>query len=161
MKDWYLRQSPRDRMIVIGLGILVILGMAYALLWYPMQTRHASAEQAIISKGETLEFIEQGAARIRAVGGVNGGSSSSQRQSSKETFLLVDELIGKADMSKPDRLEPNGSSGARIQFSEVQFDKLIVLLSELELYGLKVETLNISRKDAPGLVSARINMERG
>ena len=160
MKDWYLRQSPRDRLIVIGVGVLVVLGLMYALLWYPMKNRLASAEQAIIAKSETLQFIEQGAARIRASGGADSGESGQQREPTKQPYLLVDELIRKAGMKAPDRLEPNGSNGARIQFSEVEFDKLIVLLAELELYGLTVDTLNIGRKEAAGTVSARINMER-
>ncbi len=42
---------------------------------------------------------------------------------------------------------------------EVEFDKLVAVLAELELYGLEISTLTISRKN-PGTVSARFNMER-
>ena len=159
MKDWYLRQSPRDRMIVNCVAVLVVVGLIYALAWYPLQNRIANARQAIIAKTETLEFVEQGAARIRAAGGA--GSSGPTRQSDKAPYLIVDEILRKAKVRPPERLEPSGANGARLQFSEVAFDRLVQVLAELELYGLAVSTLNVSRQEETGLVSARINLEKG
>jgi len=57
--------------------------------------------------------------------------------------LLIDDIIRKAGIKLPERVEPTGKDGARVQF-----------------YGLNVTTLNVSRKDN-GVVSARFNMERG
>lgn len=156
MKDWYLRQTPRDQMIVLITGTLVVLGMLYALAWYPLQTRLARSERAVAGKTETLEFLRQGAATINAQAGV----PRETRESDKQPYLLIDEIIRKAGVSLPDRVDPSGANGARVQFSEVSFDKLVLVLAELELYGLQVSTMNISRKNT-GTVSVRFNMERG
>ncbi len=155
MKDWYLRQSPRDRMIVMVVAILAIISLLYALAWYPLQTRKARIEQALISKQETLEFVRRAGAQLRA----SAGSAVAGKTSDKAPYLLIDEVIRQAKMDPPERVEPSGANGARVQFGEVEFDKLVAVLAELELYGLKVSTLTISRKN-PGTVSARFNMER-
>jgi len=156
MKDWYLRQTPRDRLIVIVVGTLVVLGMLYALVWYPLQSRLESGRQAIESKTETLEFLQQGAARLVASG---GGGGQEDLQSDKAPYLLIDEIIRKAGISQPERVEPNGADGARVQFSEVEFDRLVMVLAELERYGLEVANMTLTRKNE-GTVSARFTMER-
>lgn len=155
MKDWYLRQTPRDRMIVIIVATLTVIGLLYALVWHPMQTRKLQAQQALVSKQETLEFVRRGGAQLKAASG--GGVE--RKTSDKAPYLLIDEVIRQARMDPPERVEPNGANGARVQFSEVEFDKLVGVLAELELYGLQVSNLTISRKNQ-GTVSVRFNMER-
>lgn len=157
MKDWYLRQTPRDRMIVIGVGVLVLLGLLYALAWYPLQKRLGDTRQAIVTKTETLEYLQRGAAQLAAS---SGQSSGERRQSDKAPYLLIDEILRKAGITQADRVEPSGANGARVQFSEVVFDRLVVVLAELEMYGLEVSNMTITRKNQ-GTVSARFTMERG
>lgn len=156
MKDWYLRQSPRDRMIVITVTVLCIAGLLYALAWHPLQTRKQQLEQALIAKQDTLQFVRRGAAQLMG----SSGNAAERKTSDKAPYLLIDQVIRQAQMDPPDRIEPSGANGARVQFGEVEFDKLVGVLAELELYGLSVTTLTISRKDDPGIVSARFNMER-
>lgn len=155
MKEWYLRQSPRDRVIVIGLAVLTLAGLLYALAWHPLQSRQAQLQQTLSAKQETLEFVRRGAAQLK---GASGGAAE-QKSSDKAPYLLVDQIIRQAKMAPPERNEPSGQDGARVQFGEVEFDKLVAVLAELELYGLQVKTLTISRKNL-GTVSARLNMER-
>lgn len=156
MKDWYLRQSPRDRFVVIALAVLSVAGLLYALAWYPVTTRLAQTQQAIIGKQDTLQFIQQAAVQLR---GASTSAGSNRKSSDKAPYLLIDQVIREASMAPPERVEPSGADGARVQFNEVEFDKLVGVLAELELYGLQVSTLTISRKNQ-GTVSARFNMER-
>ena len=156
MKDWYLRQSPRDRMIVVAVAVLTIISLLYALAWYPLQTRLDDARQAIVSKTETLDFVRRSAATIKSRG---GAAVAPQRQSDKAPYLLIDEKIRAAGLTQPERVEPSGNNGARVTFGEVEFDKLIQVLAELETYGLRITTMNLTRRNA-GTVSARISMER-
>ena len=155
MKEWYSRQSPRDRVIVVLLGVVTVAGMLYALAWHPLQTRYASTQQALVNKQETLAFIQRAGAQLRA----SAGGVVEKKTSDKAPYLLIDQVIREARMDPPERVEPSGSDGARVQFGEVEFDKLVSVLAELELYGLQVSTMTISRKNQ-GTVSARFNMER-
>lgn len=156
MKEWYLRQSPRDRLIIVLLGVLTLVGLLYALIWHPLNTRQLQAERALEAKANTLEFVRRGAAQIKGA----GPASVQLKTSDKAPYLLIDQIIRQARMDPPERLEPSGSNGARVQFSEVEFDKLVQVIAELELYGLQVSSLTVSRKNQ-GTVSARFNMERG
>lgn len=155
MKEWYLRQSPRDRMIVLCVAFLAIVGLLYALAWHPLATRQAQVKQALVAKQETLEFVRRGAAQLSGTQGNQGA----RKTSDKAPYLLIDQVIRQAQMEPPERVEPSGANGARVQFTEVEFDKLVSVIAELELYGLTVSTLTISRKNL-GTVSARFNMER-
>jgi len=156
MKDWYLRQSPRDRLIVIAVSVLTAAALLFALVWYPLTTRLAQTQQAIAGKQDTLQFIQQAAVQLR---GASANAASVRKTSDKAPYLLIDQVIREASMAPPERVEPSGADGARVQFNEVEFDKLVGVLAELELYGLQVSTLTISRKNQ-GTVSARFNMER-
>jgi len=156
MKDWFLRQSPRDRYIVVGVAALIFLALLIALIWYPLNSGLANTRQSIAAKQDTLQFIQQSTGQLRSASASAGGQSKS---SNKAPYLLIDQVIREASMAPPERVEPSGADGARVQFNEVEFDKLVNVLAELELYGLKVSTLTISRKNE-GTVSARFNMER-
>lgn len=155
MKEWFLRQSPRDRLIVMAVGALTLIALLYALVWYPLDLRQTQAQQTLQVKKETLEFVRRGAAQLKGA----AGSSTQKKTSDKAPYLLIDEVIRQARMDPPERVEPSGANGARVQFAEVEFDKLVGVLAELELYGLQVSTLTVSRKNT-GTVSVRFNMER-
>lgn len=157
MKDWYLAQSPRDRLIVVAVGVIALVSLLYALLWYPLSSRLSSTRQAIASKTETLEFLREGAARLAVNGGASGGGQ--RLDSEKPPYLLIDEVVRKAGVRQPDKTEPAGDNGARVQFSEVEFDKLVTVIAELEQYGLSITTLTLTKRK-PGTVSARFNMEK-
>lgn len=159
MKDWYLRQTSRDRVIVIAVGVLAIVGLFYAFVWFPITSGLDNNRTLINTKQETLKKMEVAKAKITSLDG-NGGAKAKDI-GDKAPYALIDELIRTGDLGKPDRVEPRGANGARVQFSEVEFDKLVLVLAELELYGLTVDTLNITRSPkVEGMVSARFNMEK-
>ena len=156
MKDWYLRQTPRDRIIVVVVGALSVIGMFYAFVWHPISTGLDDNKTILNSKQQTLQKVRVASAQLQAMG--NGGVQL-KSDGGKPPYILIDEIVRKAGLNRPDRVEPSGANGARVQFGEVSFDKLVVVLAELELYGLNVKTMNISRKNQ-GTVSARFNMEK-
>lgn len=162
MKDWYLRQTPRDRMIVIGVGILTGLCLLYALVWHPLTTGAESAQRAIATKQENLAFI-QGAIPVLNSQSSQTGTALDPELQKLEAYQLVNALVNRQQLQPPpDRIEPAGSDrqGARVQFSAVPFDELVKVLAEIELYGYDISTMTITRQaKAPGAVSARFNVE--
>jgi len=159
MKDWYLRQTSRDRMIVLIVGALTVLGLLYAFVWYPMATGLDDNRTLISSKRETLKKVEVAGSELKSLPGA--GSTKTLDAGNKETYSLIDERIRAGGLSKPDRVEPVGDNGARVQFSEVEFDKLVLVLAELEQYGLTVDTMSITRSPkTEGMVTAKFKMEK-
>ncbi|MFK7891392.1 MAG: type II secretion system protein GspM [Granulosicoccus sp.] len=154
MKEWYLQQSPRDRIIVVVLGLLILAGLFYALAWHPLQSRHQQLMSTIQTKENDLQFIRSSVSTLRGA----AGSAVQKKTTDKAPYLLIDQVIREAQLEPPERVEPSGAKGARVQFSEVEFDRLVQVIAELELYGLQMSNMTISRKNR-GTVSARFNME--
>jgi len=158
MKDWYLRQNPRDRLIVLFVAALTVIGLLYAFVWFPLVNGLDNNRTLINTKRETLQKVQGLSSQIQSMG--NSGVQL-KNDNGKPPYALIDELIRAGQIGRPDRVEPRGANGARVQFSEVEFDKLVLVLAELELYGLSVETMTISRSAKnTGMVSARFNMEK-
>ena len=159
MKDWYLRQTSRDRLIVLIVGVLAFIGMLYAFVWYPMASGLDNSRMLINSKRETLQKVEVASTELKSLSGA--ASNPVLDAGNKETYSLIDERIRAGGLSKPDRVEPVGDNGARVQFSEVEFDKLVLVLAELEQYGLTVDKIYITRSPKTvGMVSAKFKMEK-
>ena len=155
-KDWYLRQSQRDRLIVIGLIVFVVASLAYAVFWLPLTRSLVNNRAAIVKNENTIQQMLVSEAIAKTLKGTAGPGLKS---SNKAPYLLIDDIIRKLNMKSPDRVEPIGSTGARVNFTAVEFDKLIMAIAELEEYGLQVSTLNVSRK-ATGIVGARFRVDK-
>ena len=162
MKEWYLRQTPRDRMIVLVVGFLTIVSLLYVMVWNPLTTRTETAKRAIETKQENLAYIERAVPILNSQAGKPGAAIDPELQK-LEAYQLVNALVNRQQLQPlPDRIEPAGSDrqGARVQFSAVPFDELVKVLAEIELYGYNISSMTITRQPkAPGAVSARFNVE--
>jgi len=160
MKAWYLRQTPRDQKIVIALTALVVIAMLYALLIRPLASGLGDRRVSVADKQNTLQWMRESAARVKS----QGGSGATREASQQAAYVLLDQAIRKAGLSgAANRVEPAGKDkkGARVQFSQVDFDKLVRMLGTLQVqHGLSVTSANISRGDG-GFVSARVTLEGG
>ncbi len=152
IKEWYSSQTPREQFIVATTAIIGVGALLYTLAYKPLSTGIESRQASIETKQRDLEWMKQQSPRVAA-----GGQAIQAMD--KAPYLLLDEAIKKARISTPERVTPDGSQGARAQFSKVEFNKLLQVLGGLEqTYGLSVKTINLSRKEA-GEVSARLSLE--
>jgi type II secretory pathway component PulM len=156
MKTWFLRQTARDRSIVMMIVVLVVAALLYALIINPMARGLKQNREAVVKNEGIIQQMLASEAQVKAM---KGGASVKQKSSDKAPYLLIDEMISKHGIKTPDRVEPIGNTGVRVNFSNVEFDKLMLALGELELYGLQISTINVSRKQA-GLVGARFRVDK-
>jgi len=155
MQEWYSSQTPREQFIVAATAIVGITAVLYTFAYKPLSTGIKSRQASVIANQRDLEWMKQ-----QSPGG-GGDSGAGIKPMEKAPYLLLDEAIKLASISTPERVTPDGDQGARAQFSNVEFDKLLRVLGGLEqTYGLAVKTINLSRKDA-GQVSARLSLEAG
>lgn len=157
IKIWYLSKSPRDQKILDILGILIVLLLIYALLINPLRQELNARHSRVNAQEKTLAWMHSTAATVQSLSG--GQSRSAASKSKKAPYILADEAIRKRNLPTPSRIEPSGEKGVRLQYQTVEFDRLILLLDDLQSkYQLNVTSLNIARKEA-GKVSARITLE--
>ncbi len=155
-KDWYLRQSSRDRLFVLILGTAAVFAMLYLVVVNPL-INDLDRKYEITTKNESI--VKQMLSYEAQANSLRGSGKTGGRISNKPPYLLIDDIIRKRGMKNPDRVEPIGKTGARVNFSSVEFDKLMLALGELEQYGLKISTMNITRKSS-GLVGARFRIDK-
>ena len=77
-------------------------------------------------------------------------------------LAVVDQSRKASALTKPpSRLQPEGDGVVRIWLEDVPFDALLRWLADLQLrYGVRVDTADIERESAPGLVNARVTLMR-
>ncbi len=154
--SWFNNLNSREQIIVAVTGIVGFGAAAYLFVIEPLTNGIANRQVSVQAQQSDLAWMQQQAAFVKTAG---GGSGAVRRPMEKAPYLLLDEAIRRARIKAPERVEPAGNQGAKAQFSEVEFDKLIKVLGELEQnYGLAVKTINITRK-SDGLVSARLSLE--
>ena len=162
MKKWYLQQTQRDQHIVITLAVSIAAVAIYALLIQPFTSSLENRRVTVAAKTDLLLWMQESAAQLQRVRGTVDPSTG--KRSDRANYVLLDDSIRKAGLSTAaDRVEPAGKDkkGARMQFSQVDFDTLIGMLGALQSqHGLSVTHANISKKNS-GLVSARITLEGG
>jgi len=158
MKDWFLRQSARDRIIVVCVALLCLAGVGYAGVWHPLKTAVQDRRQQVVIARETLQFMLDGEARIRAHGGTGGAPVVDD---GRPPYLLIDEVLKANGLPAPKSIRNNKKNGALVDYSDVEFDKLINAIAELERLGLGVTSMTIKRlQKLPGKVNANFTMER-
>ncbi len=155
-KDWYLRQSSRDRLLVLVFSAVIVVALLYLIVAKPL-LQDLDRKREIAEKNQKI--VQQMLIYEAQAKSLQGSGKSGIKESNKPLYLLIDGIIKKGGMKNPDRIEPIGITGARVNFSSVEFDKLMLALGEFEQYGLKVSTMNITRK-SPGLVGARFRVDR-
>jgi len=153
IKDWYTAQTPREQFIVASVAIVGIGALLYLFAYEPLKNGIDARQASVRAKQSDLAWMQQQTPVANSTGG------STRKAIDKAPYLLLDEAIKQAKISTPERVTPDGSQGARAQFSSVDFNKLLQVLGGLEqTYGISVKTINLSRKDV-GQVSARLSLE--
>jgi len=156
MKAWFQSLAPRERALVAGGGVVLVAVLLYLAAVEPMAKALAERTRRVSSLESELAWMRQAAREVdtlRAAGATGGGSD-------RPAYLAVDDVLRGSGLPQPDRLEPAGDGGARLEFKRVPFDPMVRVLDRLRSeHGLRVTRARFERLD-DGVVSARLTLER-
>ena len=110
---------------------------------------------------ELLEWMRGAAQQARALGvGAARPAPSLSRQSLLST---IDTTVREARLKEAvKRIEPDGPARVRVWLEQVEFDRLLPWLGELEQrHSVQVIDLRTDRRGPPGRVDARLTFGRG
>ncbi|GIX22740.1 MAG: hypothetical protein KatS3mg121_1523 [Gammaproteobacteria bacterium] len=150
--------APRER-LYLGLGaVLSAVLLFYALLWLPLERNIARLEDVTARQVEDLQWMREAAARIRALEQRGAG----RLPAGGSLLALVDQrLIAAGLKSALARMEPDGPDAVKLWLNGAAFDRLVLLLGELEQnHGIRVASLAVTATDTPGLVDARLTLRK-
>jgi general secretion pathway protein M len=160
MKVWWLSKTPREQLIlVVGAGVLLLF-LIYLLAWQPFIDSVEQKRQHIKGQQSTLDWMRQNLPEIQRL---RRQSRSSGRASSNEALLTLVDRTAKTNQLRQQiqRIKPQGDDTVQLWVEQAAFDTLLKWVGGLTLqYGIQIETLNIDRQELPGIVNARLVLQR-
>jgi len=159
MKDWYASHSPREQMMLLAAGVAIVIGLLYFSLLKPLYDGLDERRSRVSGNVNAISWMQEAAGEALSLKGNDGGDAGTV-DTSQAPLTAVARIFREAGLVAPNRVDPVGSNGARVQLAEIAFDKLIPVLDNLERQtGLQVKSLNVNTQ-RPGVVSARFALER-
>lgn len=160
LKELFLGLQPRERVVVVAAAAVLLVLLVYLMAWEPLNRRVGSLRQSLESQSETLSWMRAAAVEVRALkSGARAGAGTAN-----QSLLTVIDQSARAGGIKPalQRMEPEGSKAVRLWLGATSFDGLVAWLGQLERqHGIQVTAMSLEPKEIPGIVEARVTLERG
>lgn len=160
MKAWWLSKTPREQQALVFAAAALLLFMLYLLAWQPFVNAVEQKRQQVQSRQVTLDWMEGNLAEILTL---RNQHRMSGRGNSKEALLtLVDRTAKQSQLRQQiKRIKPQGDSEVQLWVEQAPFDTLLKWLGGLSgQYGVRIDSLNIDRQQQPGVVNARLVLQR-
>jgi general secretion pathway protein M len=160
MKQWWLSKTPQEHLAMIIGGAAVSLLLLYLIVWRPFQQSVEQKALLVKSQESTLQWMKDNAGLVK---NMRGKPNSKGKASNEALLTLVDRTAKSIQLRQQiKRIKPQGDDGVQLWVEQAPFDTLIRWLGQMsQEYALNIESLNIDRQDAPGLVNARVVLQRG
>lgn len=150
---WQARDARERRILSFG-GALVLLVLAWALVWLPLQRSREELRQRIAADAVELEWMRQAAPALA------GAASAPAPGPRDERSLLARADAGAREAGLGSallRVEPVSESEVRMSFQSADFDALVGWLEQFAAGGTRTVTeLSVQRAAGVGLVDARV-----
>ena len=149
MMGWFTNLSLRERVMIAGAAPLVVLLIAWQFVWQPLQTHRAALAEEIAA----YRLITQ-AALVRA-------ADPAPALAPLPVVPIATRVTQSADSAglQLRRLAPE-SDGLRVTLEDAGFAAMVLWIADLEVaQRVRVAAIEVDRRPAPGVVSARILLE--
>ena len=155
MKDWWQGLSARERSFVSSLSAVVIILIAYFIIWSPIQNSVSQLKQTVSNNQSLLSWMQQANQTIQA--NQNSGHSMQNTDPTQRLAVIQTSLKQTNFGTKVTQLEQAEQNNVRVVISKTNFDALTTWLTNLwEIHGIIVNELTLKRLNDQGLVSANI-----
>ena len=65
MRDWWLSRQPRERLILILGGLLVVAALLYLLVWEPLARERTNLANRVKAQGKTLVWMRHASEEVK------------------------------------------------------------------------------------------------
>ena len=158
MKDWFDELAQREKVMVVGGAVFVIIAVFYALLWAPLTASNARLASDVEADRKTLNELRRVEGRLTPPNGAGGGRTSNQ-----SLAIVVSQTVVRFELR--DALVRNNPSSddstVTVRFEDAAWDSLVNWLNTLETSnGLGVRSSSFNRTGDNGRVDATVTLER-
>lgn len=160
LSAWYHGLQARERMLVAGTAVIVLVTLFYISTWEPLHTGLAEQQQQQFANQKSLAWMQQASAEAKAL---KAAGNRTRKSSGNQAITLVLEQTSKNSAIKNNlsKLESSGKDGARVTLDGASFDQMLIWLNTLQQnHGIVVSSASIDRADASGTVNARLSFSK-
>jgi general secretion pathway protein M len=159
LKDQFNALKPRERVIIIGGAILVLVVAIYVLALAPLYAAVNAQAKRVAQKEGDLAWMRSVAGEVAVL---SAAQPSRPGPSNESLVVLIDRAAHECGIGASlTGQTPNGERGIRVRLESAEFDKLMVCLGTLQqVHSVDVESASIDRTAKPGLVNANLVLTR-
>jgi len=157
MKEWFAGLEPRERLLVSGGAVVLVLLLLYVVIWEPIASGYRNLQEDVAEQKQTLAWMQQAATQIKTL--QRSSTGDVRGLGGRSLLAVVDKSArsgGLGDSIK--RIEPDGSKGVKVWLEGVAFDPMILWLGKLtRTYQIETSLITIEPQGA-GRVNARLTL---
>lgn len=164
----------REQVLLVGGGLLAAALLVYALIWLPLQRGVQQLRLSVAQSHAELTYMRQAAAEVQRLDNQQAARGRALTPSGSDQAALAtanESLATLVDRSARDtdsdfaaalkRVEPQPGGRLNARLEQADFDQLLRWLAALRrVHGVSVVSLAIDAAQRPGLVDARLVLQR-
>jgi len=156
-RDWFRGLQPRERMLVSGGAVIVVLMAIYLGLVPFYRALHARSERVERKQGD-LAWMRGVASEVMVL----GQNQPAPGPAGESLVVLVDRTARECGLGTSlVGQTPNGETGIRVRLEAAAFDVLVKCLGTLQqAHSVSIEQATFDRTGRPGLVNASLVLNR-
>lgn len=161
MKDWFIALEQRERIVVAGGAVIVLIALFYSLVWEPLDTGQKTLSAEVANWQRSLAELKP----LKGLQSTASGNAPVLTNAEQQTpVVIVDQTLRARGLDRAlKRSQPTTSNGIRVEFDSVAFDELVLWLGDLSSqYGMQVTSgsMSTSSQTGPGRINATFTLER-
>ncbi len=161
MKEWWDSLQAKERLLVTIGAVAVAIAILYLIVWSPIVESRNNKKMRVENKRETLVWMSQKQQEVTHLKRMNPNLFN-QATDKRSLLAIVD--TGAKQMgirSSITSITPNGEDKVQIALEDMIFDRLIVLLGELNRRNhILVASTSLTKSDQIGKVTGKILLSK-
>jgi len=147
MKAWFEQLAQREQRLVIAMSALVGIFLLYSVIWQPLNSNIATAEQKVARQQALLAWVEENTEKYKR-------ASKGKPQSGGSLSSVVNSSARQSGINVT-RMQPQGDD-IQVWIDDVPFTTLLSWLESLSSSrGVMVKAIDINQLEKPGTVRVR------
>ncbi len=154
-KQWFFDLSPRDQLMLVAGGSLVLVYVMVFIVLLPMSDKLEESRKRNLAALEEQQRVRQLAGELMAVksaGGNAGGGGSMN--------AVLNNTLREYGLTM-ENFQPSGD-GARVRLGVSDFNQVLAWVHDLEINrGMHIRDLTVTADQAQGAVSVNLQLQQG
>ena len=156
MMAFWQRFSARDQISLLLLAGVLVIYLAYMLVWSPLATLRDEMARRNVATAESLQRVDAMVSEIMDLR--DSGASNNNR---RNLTSLINQSTSRLGLPVS-RLQPNSRGEIQVRMEDAPFDDLLAFLHELEYReGLLVLEASVAQAGSAGRVNATVRVGQG